>query len=177
MDEKEFELKKEELELQRKQIQHNIDASKSKNRERISLYIGLVVAIIGIFGNLANNVVQGNINEKLDKQTFESDLIKWALESDDRTQNRLNLKFLLDGSLIKDKDGAILKLVTDTTSINIPYKANFRCIEIVSKDDTGKVINVKRKCSEDAQFLNEYIKDFMKTSAGERSVTCKWILP
>jgi hypothetical protein len=136
MDEKEYELKKEELALQKIQVQNDIDSSKKKNKERISIYIGLIIAILGIFGNLANNLVQVDINENLEKQTFESDLIKWALESDDRGENRLNLKFLLDGKLISDNEGAILKLVSDTTATNIPYKSNFRCIEIAARDNT-----------------------------------------
>ena len=91
MDQKEYELKKEELTIRRDEIRNYALSHKSKNKERLSIYIGLIIAILGIFGNLANNLLQGNIDENLKKQSFESELIKWALESDDREENRLNL--------------------------------------------------------------------------------------
>lgn len=177
MDEREYGLKKEELEIQRKQLRYNVETSKTKNKERLSIYIGLVIAIIGIFGNLANHLLQGNLNERLEKQIFESDLIKWALESDDREQNRLNLKFLLDGQLITDPNGALQKLVSDTSAADIPFKSNFRCIEIVARDRQGKVVNFRRKCSEDTKYLNDYIDGFTKASKEQnRTVQYKWLL-
>lgn len=171
----ELDLKKQELELRKKEIENAAKFSQKRSKESLSLFIGVIVAIIGLFGNMANNIIQGNYTEKLEKQKFEAELIKWSLESDDMETNRSNLKFLLDGALISDETGSIHKLVTDS-SLVIPIKSEFKCIAISAFDQAGNVVNSKSKCSDDERYLKDYIAGFIKASTEQnRTVKYQWV--
>ena len=175
MSPEELDLKKQELELRKKEIDNSIKLSQKRSKESLSLFIGVIVAIIGLFGNIANNLIQGNHQEKLEKQKFEAELIKWSLESEDMETNRANLKFLLDGELISDENGSIKRMVTDTTVI-IPIKSQFKCIVISSYDSQGRLVISRDKCSDDERYLKDYIAGFTRASTEQgRTVKYEWI--
>jgi hypothetical protein len=175
MNPEELDLKKQELELRKKEIENSIKISQKRSKESLSLFIGVIIAIIGLFGNVATNLIQGNYTEKLEKQKFEADLIKWSLESEDMQTNRDNLKFLLDGNLISDENGSIKRLVSDTTAI-IPIKSNFNCVVVSAFDELGTLVLSRKKCSDDNRYLKDYIAGFTKASTDRnRTVKYEWI--
>jgi hypothetical protein len=175
MSPEELDLKKQELELRKKEIENSIKVSQKRSKESLSVIIGVIIAIIGLFGNIANNLIQGNHQEKLEKQKFEAELIKWSLESKDMETNRANLKFLLDGGLISDEKGSIKQMVNDTT-ILIPTKTRTKCVFISAYNREGKLINSREKCSDDEKYLSDYISGFTKASNEQgRTVKTEWI--
>jgi len=175
MSPEEAEIKKQELELRKKEIENSAEISRKRSKESLSLFIGVIIAIIGLFGNIVNNLIQGNQQEKLEKQKFEAELIRWSLESEDMEANRANLRFLLDGQLITDENGSLERMVKDSTS-KIPIKSQFKCIVISSFDSDGNHVISRDKCSDDERFLKNYIAGFTKVSNEQgRTVKYEWI--
>lgn len=75
----------------------------------------ILVAVLGLLGNFIGNIIQGANAQKLKQQEFEANLITKAIETGNSDSSKKNLKFLLDAGLIKDSEGNIGKIVSDTT--------------------------------------------------------------
>lgn len=87
----------------------------ANSRARITpALLTIMVTLIGILGTLIGSYVQGSSNQRLEKLKFESELITKVVTSGDLTQNKRNLKFLLDAGFISDPDHRISALVKDS---------------------------------------------------------------
>jgi hypothetical protein len=97
--ERELQLRSEELELRR--------AEQGRARWLNPLFLGLIVAVIGLIGNMIVTFISGKQTRILESDKHRSALILEAVKTGDPDKAAANLEFFLEASLLRDPDGKL----------------------------------------------------------------------
>ena len=114
-----YELRKQELDLKRRELDLR-EADQRASAWRSPLFVGVLVAALGLFGNIGVTVLQNGINQTLAKQKAQSDLILEAVKTGDTSKANANLLFFIDAHLIDDSNDSIKKAIRNGTGPTLP---------------------------------------------------------
>jgi hypothetical protein len=80
-----------------------------------ALKVTLVVALISVSGVIFNSCYNARAQRELEREQFESNLILKAIGSGDKKLSYDNLRFLVEGGLIRGESDKVSRLLQDTT--------------------------------------------------------------
>ena len=121
LESREFALKEREIALQELEIQHKSKLEQKNIWFTSPLLIGITSAVFGLMGTAFGAAFQGFSNFQLERQKFEFELIRKALETEDelignhtgRTEAAKKLRFLVDSGIIQSLDSDSIRKLAD----------------------------------------------------------------
>ena len=121
LESREFALKEREIALRELEIQHKSKLEQKNIWFTSPLLIGITSAVFGLMGTAFGAAFQGFSNFQLERQKFEFELIRKALETEDklienhtdRTEAAKKLRFLVDSGIIQSLDSDSIRKLAD----------------------------------------------------------------
>jgi len=104
--------------------------------------ITIIIAILTGFFAIGSSLIQGIMNNKLEKKRLETELILKSAITNDIDQRNKNLRFFIKAGFIKDKKNKIRDILNDSI-YDLKLPENFELLE--KKTLSGTVMDINGK--------------------------------
>jgi hypothetical protein len=111
---REIALREREIALKEQEIKAKIVLDNRNIWFSSPLLLGMASAVFGLIGTGVGAGLQGYSNFQLERQKFEFELIRQALNNDDRNEAAKQLLFLVDSGVIESLDSTKLRRLAAT---------------------------------------------------------------